>query len=154
MKKGLLILALALVAGILAFWAMRSCKMVEHRHVLLDTMPELVWLRSELNLTDAQFAKVTALHAGYRPKCAEMCARIAEARGKVEALAKAGREVTPELEAALREHADTHAECQQAMLRHMYETAATLEPDQAARYLETMLPLALEFSHGQSPSSH
>lgn len=154
MKKGLFILALALVAGAAAFWSMRSCKMAEHHEVLLDSMQELVWLRDDLNLSDAQWAQVTELHAAYRPKCVEMCDRIASARSKVEALAKAGRGVTPELQAALREHAETHAECQQEMLRHMYETAAALEPDQATRYLETMLPLALEFSHGQSPPSH
>ncbi len=154
MKKGLLIVALALVAGAVAFWSMRSSRMAGHHDVRLDSMPELAWVRSDLKLTDEQLAKVTQLHAAYRPKCVDMCDRIATARGKVEALAKAGRGVTPELQAALREHADTHAECQQAMLRHMYETAAALDPDQATRYLETMLPMALEFSHGQSPPSH
>jgi hypothetical protein len=150
MKRGFLILALALVAGALAFWAMRSRKMAERNEVLLDSMSELAWVRSELKLSDAQFAKVAELHAAYRPKCVEMCRRIAEARGKVEALAKASNVITPELEAALREHAETHAECQQAMLRHLYETAATLDPDQAKSYLETMLPMAVDSTHGGS----
>lgn len=154
MKKGLLILALALVAGALAFWSMRSFKMAKHHEVLLDSMPELVWIRTDLKLTDAQFAKVTELHAAYRPKCAAMCRRIAEARGKVDRQAKASRGMTPDLAAALREYAETHAECQRAMLVHLYETAATLEPDQAQRYLETMLPMAMDFSHGGSVDSN
>ena len=150
MNKGLLILALTLVAGVLAFWSMRTCKMAERNEVLLDSMSELTWVRSELKLTDAQFAKVSELHAAYRPKCVEMCRQIAEARGKVDALAKASRGVTPDLEAALREHAETQAGCQQAMLKHIYETAATLDPDQAKRYLETMLAMALDSTHGES----
>jgi Spy/CpxP family protein refolding chaperone len=150
MKKRLGILVLALVAGIAAFWSMRSCKMAARNGVLLDSMSELAWVRSDLKLTDAQFAKVAELHAAYRPNCVEMCRRIAEVRGKVEELAKASRSVTPELEAALREHAETHAECQQAMLRHLYETAATLDPDQARTYLETMLPMAMDSTHGGS----
>jgi hypothetical protein len=150
MKKGLVILVLALVAGVLSFSLMRTHKMAEHRRVFLDAMPELGWVRDDLKLTDAQFAKVKELHAVYRPKCVEMCARIAAAREKVDALAKESRGVTPQLEAALREHAETQSECQQAMLKHMYETAATLDPDQAKRYLETMLPMAMDFTHGGS----
>lgn len=150
MKKGLVILTLALFAGVLSFSLMRRHKMAEHRSVFLDAMPELAWVRNDLKLTGAQFAKVTELHAAYRPKCVEMCGRIAAAREKVDALAKESRDVSSELEAALREHAATQAECQQAMLKHMYETAATLDPDQAKRYLETMLPMALNFTHGGS----
>jgi hypothetical protein len=153
MKRGFLMLALALAAGILAFGLMRTCKMAERQGVHLDAMPELAWVRTELKLTDVQFAKVSELHAAYRPTCVEMCRRIADARGKVEAQAKAGRSVTTELDAAIREHAKAHAQCQQSMLRHMYETAAVLEPDQATRYLETMVPLALDFSHGPSSPS-
>jgi DNA-binding transcriptional regulator/RsmH inhibitor MraZ len=133
---------------------MRSHKMEQRQETLLDSMPELSWVRSELKLSDDQFARVSELHAAYRPKCTEMCHRIAAARSKVEALARTGRELTPELEAALKEHAETEAECRRAMVQHMYETAATLEPDQAARYLETMLPLALEGTHGSPQDGH
>lgn len=154
MRKGLTVLAIALLGGILAFWLMRSHKMAGQHETLLDSMPELSWMRSELKLTDDQFARVSALHAAYRPKCMEMCGRIAAARTKVETLARASREVTPELEAALKEHAETDAQCRRAMVQHMYETAAVLEPDQAARYLETMLPLALQGAHGSPHDGH
>ncbi|WP_035610438.1 periplasmic heavy metal sensor [Haloferula sp. BvORR071] len=154
MKKGLTILILALLGGVLAFCLMRSHKMAERQETLLDSMPELSWLRSELKLSDDQFARVSELHAAYRPKCMEMCQRIAAARSKVETLARASREVSPELEAALKEHAETDAQCRRAMVQHMYETAAVLDSDQAARYLETMLPLALEGSHGDPHGGH
>lgn len=154
MKRGLMLLAAALVAGVVAFFATRSHKMAESRTVLLDAMPELAWVRTELELTDDQFAKVSALHAAYRPKCAEMCRRIAEAQEKLEIAARDNRRMSPGLEAAIREHATTHAECRQAMLKHMYETAALLDEEQSARYLAEMLPFALDHAHAESRRLH
>jgi Spy/CpxP family protein refolding chaperone len=156
MKKLILMVAVSLLAGVLSFFLMRSQRMAAHHGSLVDSMPELTWIRKELKLTDAQFAKVSALHASYRPKCMEMCRSIADGHEKIEGLARKDRMVTSELEAAIREHADNHARCQQAMLRHIYETAAVLDDSQASRYLETMLPYALDFTHGglESPHSH
>lgn len=146
MNRAFFTILLALAAGILAFSLMRSHKLASREDVLLDAMPELTWLKTELKATDAQFAKVTELHLAYRPKCVEMCRRITDAHAKVDALARANRGMTPELDAALREHAATHAECQQAMLEHIYRTAALLDPGQASRYIETVLPIALELT--------
>lgn len=158
MKKGLIFLVLALLAGLAAFCAMRWHKS-ESRHVhgpgvVLDAMPELEWLRSELKLNDEQFAVVKELHAAYRPKCVEMCRRIMEAHEKIDALAKANREITPEYRGALKEHADIHLECQEEMLKHLYKTAAALREDQARKYLDTMLPFALDFSYSESGDLH
>lgn len=146
MKKGLLILATALLAGLIAFCLMRSHTIARSGGNLLDSMPELAWVRTDLKLTDAQFAKVTELHVAYRPKCMEMCRRISEAHEKMEGLTAKQRKETPELDAAIREHALIHAECQQAMLKHLYETAAVLDEKQGSRYLETMMPYALDFT--------
>ena len=158
MKKGLILLLVAVIAGMAAFCAMRWHKGGEdHHHASgagLDAMPELEWLKTELQLSDEQFAKVKELHVAYRPKCVEMCRRISEAHEKIESLATAHREITPEYQAALKEHADIHVECQQEMLKHLYQTAATLREDQAKRYLDAMLPFALDFSHSESGNLH
>jgi len=154
MKKGSLILAIALLAGVIAFCVVRSQKMARTGGNLLDSMPELTWVRTDLKLTDTQFAKVSELHAAYRPKCMEMCRRISEAHQKMEAVSRMDRKLTPELEAAIREHAGIHAECQQAMLKHLYETAAVLDANQASRYLETMVPYALDFTLSESGNLH
>ncbi|MES2659714.1 MAG: periplasmic heavy metal sensor [Verrucomicrobiota bacterium] len=151
MKKVLLSILLGLVAGLLAFYLMRSHRLAARDGVLLDSMPELSWVRTDLKATDSQMAKVTELHLAYRPKCEEMCRRITAAHAKVEALARANRGMTPELDAAIREHAETHAQCQQAMLEHIYRTAALLDPEQATRYMETVLPIALELTPGADP---
>lgn len=152
MKKPVLILLLILSAGVSAFCFTHFQKQRERRGPLLDTMPELVWLRSELKLSDDQFSRIGALHAAYRPQCIEMCARIADAHRRMEALARSGNAVNPELAAALKEHAAVHLECQQAMLDHIYRTSAVLDRRQAARYLEAVLPWALDFSHSEPGS--
>jgi len=154
MKKGIVILVLALAAGILAYYVTRSHQETAHKEVLLDSIPELAWLRGELKLTDDQFAKASELHAAYRPKCAEMCRNIAEAHAKLEALAMTGRKLTPELLEAIREHARVHAECQQKMLEHLYQTAELLDDKQAERYLATVLPHALDSTTGGTLSCH
>lgn len=152
MKRGFVILALVLAAGFLAFCAMRMHRSSAPQGVLLDSVPELAWIKSELELSHAQFAKVAALHAAYRPRCVEMCREVEEARHRMEAAARSSRGMTPALEAAIKEHADVDARCRQAMVAHLYEIAAALEPDQAARYLDAMLPFALGSAEGESHS--
>lgn len=150
MKKGIIILVIALIAGLGGFWAMRSFRMADQRSAtLLDATPELAWLRTELKLTDLQFAKVSELHMAYRPKCELMCHRIATAHEKLEAAARAGDSLSPELQQAIADHARIHGECQKAMMEHIYRTAEELDSKQAARYLESMLPYALDFSNSE-----
>ena len=119
------ILIFALACGAAAFVATRSHKIERSHLVLLDDMPELGWLRSELDLSDAQFAKVRELHVGYRPKCAEMCHRIHEAHERLDAASRGRRDVSPELKAAIEDHARIHAECQHAAV------CARLQPQRA-----------------------
>lgn len=163
MKKGLLVLLMAVLAGAAVFFATRWNKGAGRPHphsqdqgLAMDAMPELEWLKRDLQLTDVQFAKVRELHLAYRPKCAEMCRRIAEAHQKIDGIAAASQRLTPEYKAALREHAEVHLECQEEMLKHLHETAATLNPGQKERYLKTMLPFALDFSNSEpgTPSAH
>ena len=154
MKKGLLILLLALAAGGAAFWLTRTHHPSDRQAVLLDSMPELAWLRGELKLSDSQFAQASALHTAYRPQCAVMCCRIAEAHARLETLAQGARSMTPELADAIREHARVRAECQQKMLDHLYQTARLLDDAQAARYLAKVLPHALETTPAGPVSCH
>jgi hypothetical protein len=155
MKKVFTILVLALLAGVAAFCVMRSHKLAQQNpRVLLDSTPELAWLRADLKLTDQQFVRVSELHADYRPKCVELCHRIGAAHERLEAAARAHGTVSPELKAAIADHAKIHAECQEAMLEHIYNTAAALDEKQAAHYLDTMLPYALDFTHSEPDNAH
>jgi hypothetical protein len=154
MKQGLLILLLALAAGGAAFWVTRTHQQHDRQAVLLDAMPELAWLRGELKLSDDQFAQASALHTAYRPQCAVMCRRIADAHANLETLAQNGRGMTPELAAAILELARVRAECQHKMLEHLYQTANLLDDKQAARYLEKVLPAALEATTAGPATCH
>lgn len=155
MKRGLLVLLFALITGVCAFALMRSQKAAGHSGApLLDVMPELAWVREDLDLTDLQFAKVSELHAAYRPKCVEMCRLIAEAHERMNAAARDADGISPALEVEIKDHARIHAECQRTMLDHLYRTAAVLDENQARRYLDTMLPYALDFSHSEPEGKH
>jgi len=151
MKRGLLIILLALAAGGATFWVTRAHRQANHQQVLLDTMPELAWLKGDLKLSDEQFGKAIALHTAYRPQCVAMCGHIAEARAKMESLARTSRGMTPELAAAISEHARVQEECRKKMLEHLYQTAALMDEKQASRYLAKVLPLALNSdTHGSA----
>ena len=152
--RAIAIVAVVLAAGVSAFYLMRNHRMPQREGVLLDTMPELTWVRSELKLTDGQFQKIQESHAAYRPMCGEMCHRISQSHQRLAALAQAARGVTPELDAALREHARLHVLSQQAMLGHIYGTAALMDPAQAAKYLEIVIPYALDIPDHQDPNVH
>lgn len=154
MKKGLLILAAAVIAGIIAYSLSRNPPGTGPDPVLLDSLPELAWLRTDLKLTDEQFTKVSALHREYRPVCAEMCRRIAESESAVAKLASSQSAMSGELAAAIAHHGHVIAECKRSMLEHLYQTAALMDESQARRYLDTTLPLALDSVRGERPSHH
>lgn len=150
MKRGLLVILVAVLAGVTAFFVMKRQKESEAEHLASGHgMPGLLWLRSELKLSEDQFAKVRALHDAYQPKCEQMCGRIAASHQRVEGLSAKAKELTAELTDALKEHADVHLDCQRAMLGHLFETAAAMGPIQARRYLDLVLPYATDFAHSE-----
>lgn len=150
----MIVVALAVLCGAIAFWATRN-HMTERRHdVLLDDLPELEWVKKEFQLNDQQFAKVRELHIGYRPKCAEMCRRISEAHDKLKATVQTHDAMSPELEKAIEDHARVHGECQRAMLAHLYKTAGVLDDEQRRRYLEAMLPYAMDFKFSEPKGAY
>ncbi len=157
MKRGGFVLIIALLAGLVAFYGLRWQRERGHNYrsgIALDSMPELTWLEDDLGLSEAQVIQVRDLHQAYRPKCVEMCRRIAAAHHKITTIASANNAISEEYHAALKAHAELHLECQESMLQHLYQTAATLRPEQASRYLKTMLPFALDFSHSEPSNLH
>jgi hypothetical protein len=146
MRRLLCVVAVALLAFLGAFWMTRYYSSAGYHTTILDSMPELTWLRNELRLTEEQFQKVAALHKEYRPECVQLCAKIDQAREKVRLAAEKGNELNPELAAALEEQARVHAECQRAMVGHIYKTAALMDHAQAERYRAATLPHALDFA--------
>lgn len=158
MNKGLIILLAALTLGACSFLCVRLM-VAERGHAMpvehSSMLPELEWLRTELDLTDAQFAKVRELHLAYRPTCESLCSAIHASHEKLQQASEHAQGMTPELEQALREHAETRLACQKAMTKHLFETAACLDEARSARYLRMMLPHALFGDEGTDhPASH
>ena len=97
--------------------------------------PELAWLRDEFHLSDAEFKRVSELHASYLPQCQEMCRKIDAKNDQLQKLLANPTNVTPELERTLAEASELRAECQTMMLRHFIQVSQTMPPEQGRRYL-------------------
>ena len=159
MKRGFWILLVALLAGVIGFVITRrqcDCNLPEAAltHDGATMLPELKWLRRELDLTDAQFAEVSGLHLAYRPSCEALCEKVAATRQRVQAMVAAGDVDSPQLAAALREQAAVRVECQTTLLKHLHQTAAAMSPEQGRRYLKSMLPQVIGAEAAPMPSAH
>ena len=160
MKRGLVILLAAVALGVGMFYGSRwmlSCNcevtgVVPTEHGSL--LPELEWLRHSLDLTDSQFEKVKALHLAYQPTCEELCLRVHRSNEVLLAASTKSRAVEGGVAEHLRERANLAVECQQAMLQHVYETAACMQPEQAEKYLHLVLPPAFGVDDSRADGGH
>jgi hypothetical protein len=138
-----ILLALAILLGSIAagYGAYLICAFVgtaEVRSAAADSDSGLVWLRKEFHLTGAQFQRIKTLHTAYADRCDLMCQRIMNANAALDAAISRNKQVTSELQQALTEVARVQQECQQAMLAHIYEVGAQMDPNEGARYLQMM----------------
>ena len=135
MKKGILILVLGLVAAAAAYGCMYFVCMSPARSLQGSEKPELAWLKEEFRLNDAEFQRVSGLHAAYLPQCREMCREIDAHNEKLQALLSSATNMTPEITVALTESGRLRSECQSMMLRHFFQVSQTMPPEQGRRYL-------------------
>lgn len=135
MKKGVLILVLGLVVAAAAYGCVYFVCMSSARSMQQTDKPELTWLKEEFNLSDAEFKRVSELHAAYLPQCQEMCRKIDGQNVQLEKLIANATNVTPEIESALAEASRLRADCQTMMLRHFMQVSQTMPLEQGRRYL-------------------
>jgi small-conductance mechanosensitive channel len=102
-------------------------------------------LRNEFHLSDADMARVRQLHEGYKPKCAEMCTRIAAKKAEIRAVLTSETGVTAEAQKKLTELGELRAQCQAQMLQHFIAVSQAMPPEQGRRYLAEMKRLTLSF---------
>jgi hypothetical protein len=132
------ILFAAVAAGFGAFWLCTFFGTRDLRSVSSNRDAELVWLRREFHLNDAQFQRIQALQTAYAGKCDLMCQRIMNANAVLDAAISRNRQVTPEIQQAMGEVARVQQECQQSMLAHVYEVSEQMNPNSAEQYLKMM----------------
>jgi len=135
MKRALVILWLGLATAALAYAAVYFDRTAGGRAALKAEAPELLWLKQEFHLDDAQFQRIVRLHNGYLPQCGETCQKIASKNAELRAMFAKTDSVTPEVVNKLNEIAQLRTECQTNMLRHFYEVSRAMPPEQGRRYL-------------------
>ena len=140
----LIILTGSIGAGLIAFYSCNFLATRELRDLTRAPNGNLEWLRREFHLNDAQFKAVADLESAYTPICNEMCRRIVEANAKVDRLVSENREMTAELETALREAGNVQLDCHRQMLAHIYRVSAIMSPKEGQRYLSMMKSRVIE----------
>lgn len=143
--RAILLLVLLAAVGFLATRGIQHWRCERERAGC--RVPELAWMRAELKLDAATSRRVEDLHLAYEAKCAALCERICASGGRLDALARQQRGITPELTAAMAEDEKVRANCRLALLQHLYDTANAMPPEAAARFLELTLPAVLRPDH-------
>lgn len=133
MKRPFLILLALAVVATAAYVACYRFATRDTRRMLGST-DGMEWLRTEFQLADTQARAVEKLQAEYEPRCKEMCDRIVKSGECLNTLLEKSTAMTPELEAAVRDVAQTQADCHAATLRQAFAIGAQMAPEQAARY--------------------
>ncbi len=136
MKKGLLILVLGFVLGTAGFTGFYYFGTVSCREMMREPQPELAWLKKEFKLSDAEFARISELHAAYLPQCAARCQRIEEQNQKLKQLFSQASAVTPEIQNLLNERARMRADCEAEMMKHFIAVSKTMPAEEGRRYLD------------------
>src|SRR5947209_14824780 len=128
MKKARVILVVGLLMGAVGYCAFYFCGTAPRRAMLRGPGPELAWLKKQFDLNDAEFARVSQLHAAYLPACEERCHRIAAKEAELKDLLGKSKTLTLEIQRKLEETAQLRVECPAAMLKHFYEVSQTMPP--------------------------
>jgi hypothetical protein len=134
----------ACAAAAITFWGINFFATRDLRQMAAAPNGELEWLRQEFHLSDAQFKSIADLQSAYTPVCGEMCQRIMEANSKLDRLLSENREMTPEVEAAIKEAGLVQYDCRKQMLAHIYRVGAQMNPADGQRYLHLMRSRVIE----------
>lgn len=150
MKRNVVFLV-GLAACLLAYGGVYLASTAPARDLQNRPAPELAWLKQRFNLSDAEFKRISELHAGYLPQCREMCAMIDTKNAEIRGLLENSTNVTPQVQAALNEAAQLRAQCQSQMLNHFFEVSRSMSPEQGKRYLAWVRSKTL---HGNDGMDH
>src|SRR5260221_11514190 len=135
MKRPWVILLAGIAVAVLGYFAFYFAGTAQCRAIAHEQEPELAWLKKEFHLNDAEFARVSQMHASYLSGCAERCRVIDEKNQQLKQLLASTNTVTPEIDQLLVEAAKLRADCQKQMLQHFCEVSRTMPAEQGRRYL-------------------
>ena len=148
MKRGVFILVLGVVAATAAYGCVYLACTSSARSLQRSDKPELAWLKEEFKLSDAEFNRVSELHAAYLPQCREMCLQIDAQNVQLQKLLGEATNATPEIDEALAQSARLRTECQRMMLHHFFQVSQTMPPVQGRRYVSWVTEKAFLPNYG------
>jgi hypothetical protein len=143
MKRPLIIFICMLLAGGAMF---ASSYFLGRRVCAACTVKQsdsLDWLRQEFHLSDADMTRIHAMHDGYMPKCAEMCAQIAAKKQELDEALAGATNVSATAKQKLTELAVLRSQCQAQMLEHFIEVSRAMPSVEGQRYLSEMERLTI-----------
>lgn len=136
MKRTLTVLLLGLVVGV----ATHAVYFQLHRPAGLDSLDgQLVWIKSELHLTDAQFARIRELHEASSPRLRALAADVARMRSEFAAFENTRRtsDKVDFLEFAqfVETRRNINRQCLESTRQLVLATAGVMTPEQRSHYL-------------------
>lgn len=149
MNRGLVVLLLGVIVGLGAHFTYFST----HRPCNEPTLEcELTWIRDELSLNPAQYARLIELHQMNGPHLAALSEQLIAMRRQLEAF-EAQRRGTNEIDFIefgqfIAQRRDIEVECETSSRTLILAAAEVMKPEQRRRYL-AMVGLA-----DTTPSSH
>jgi hypothetical protein len=154
MKRSFSILCLGIVVALLGYSTLYLSATARSREAAAcaAARPELSWLKQEFKLSDAEYQRISDLHAAYLPKCGEICGEIAAKNAELRTILSQTNTVTPDIANKLAEIAQLRAQCQKNMLEHFYAVSRSMPPDQGRRYLDWILAQTVGNCCGSSNS--
>lgn len=152
MKRTLLVLLTGLVAGAAAHVAWYDT----HRPCRGDELTcQLAWIRAELKLTDAQYARIRAIHEASSPKLLALAAQVAQMKDEYAAFDRqrlaTDRVDFIEFARFVEQRRAIDHECLALTRQLVAATSNTMNPAQRERYLGLVGPA---FNDGDSAVPH
>jgi hypothetical protein len=142
-----LVLGIAAAVGVVAYRASGD-EAVKQALAQRDAMG---WLRTDFQLTDAQFAAIKKLHDSYSLVCEEHCRAIREAERARSALQNTANGDAAAIAVADRRVEELRLVCESAISAHVRQCAAEMSPPAGERYLALVLPKIKDFDHQAAP---
>jgi hypothetical protein len=136
MNRTLLVLLLGLAVGT----ATHTIYFRLHRPAGLESLDgQLVWIKSELNLTDAQFARIRELHEASSPRLRALAADVARMRAEFAAFENTRRTSDQvdfiEFAQFVETRRNINRQCLESTRQLVLASAGVMTPQQRAHYL-------------------
>lgn len=142
MKRTLLILMLGLAGGFGAHFG--RLEMVDAARRPANLGEQLAWMKTSLKLSDAQWARIQALHEQSAPRLMQLAAQVEGMRGELEAFEKTrqveGRIDFLEFARFVDERRRLDRECASSTEQLVAESAKVMTPAQREQYLSLLEP--------------